>query len=216
MIGHAERDTLVEGSSHEGQRAPLATAQRGDIAAVPLGQRREQVDAAHQPQVHTVHVILVAALKPHLQIVAEGMAQVAEGGIVERGIQPVNLGDQTDDALLLEIRALKGLHDGLHASPRRGEYHGARAGLGATGLHQVAIERVVAAVQVELHQESLYLLVGKGQIRLDGVFQGIFLRLVLGLLPILLEVLGQLGEGPYQLGREAHLHVVAVGLAVYA
>ena len=63
VVDYALGYAAVERGGHDGQRAALASALHDDVAPVPLGQRRQQVDAAHEREVDAPHVVAVGRVE---------------------------------------------------------------------------------------------------------------------------------------------------------
>ena len=122
---------------------------------------------------------------------------------------------ETDAALLGVVFVAERILDGLDTRTRRTEHHGATARTGVLGVEQVAVDRLPAGVQPELHQVAIHLVRTIFRSQLLGIGQGESGRLGLLLLPKRLEVGRHLRVGTDILGREAHLHVVAIGLAAH-
>ena len=104
------------------------------------------------------------------------------------------------------------LFNRLDTGPRRTEHHGILAF--SLGHEQITVDIVAPAHTLELHQVAVDLLIGILRHRSQGVGHRATRRLVHSLFPERVKVGRHLGVRLYLLRREAHFHMVTVGLPV--
>ena len=131
MIGHTLGNSLIESCRDESQSATLTATLHSHILAIPLWERSQEVDAAHQSQIYMLHIVAILILQSIGEITAigiiESLAYLIECTGRKTRIQAMNLYLEADESVLGIILVAQGFLDGLDAGSRRGENHGMAA-----------------------------------------------------------------------------------------